>query len=143
DDKGAKIPYFVWDSVTWRVAQKGKAEWGHRYALINHAPGDAPEVLEARARKLRWAKKNLPELGARLEAQEQAAKTAPDSVCAARYLLRRRVPAFGKERLTLRIYPERQVEPKRQQWKGRKVDERISVRLGALGFRNLPDRLGV
>src|SRR5262249_51329739 len=37
DEKGAKIPYFVWDSITWRVARKGRADWGHRYALINHA----------------------------------------------------------------------------------------------------------
>jgi hypothetical protein len=143
DQKGAEIPYFVWDSVTWRVAQKGRVDWGHRYALINHAPGDAPEVLAARARKLQSTRKNLPELGAKLDAQEQAATKAPDSVCAALYLLRRRVPAFGKERLTLRIYPKKQVEPKRKQWKGKKVEERISVRQGALCFRDLPDRLRV
>src|SRR5260370_41717765 len=52
DAMGTEIPYFVWDSVTWRVAQAGRADWGHRYALINHAPGDAPEVVQARARKL-------------------------------------------------------------------------------------------
>jgi hypothetical protein len=152
DEKDAEIPYFVWDSVTWRVAQEGRADWGHRYALINHAPGDASEVLEARAQKLQWTKKKLPELGAKLEAEEKAAKQAPDSVCAAMYLLRHRVPAFGKDRLTLRIYPVRQVEPKRRQWVGRignpspndpKVDEPISVQQGALGFQNLPDRLGV
>src|SRR5207244_3454087 len=50
---------------------------------------------------------------------------------------------LGKERLTLRVYPKRQVEPKRQLWKGEKVDGRVAVRLGALGFRDLPDRLGV
>jgi hypothetical protein len=143
DDKGTEIPYFVWDSVAWRVALEGNAEWGHRYALINHAPGAAPAVREARAQKLQWTKKNLPDLGAKLEAQEQAAKKNPDSVCAALYLLRHRVPAFGKERLTLRIYRERQVEPQRRQWQGPKVDERISVGLGSLGFRNLPDRLAV
>jgi hypothetical protein len=91
DDKGAEVPYFVWDSVTWRVAREGRADWGHRYALINHAPGDAPEVLEARPCKLQETRKNLPELGAKLEAQEQAAAKAPDSVCAALYLLRHRV----------------------------------------------------
>jgi hypothetical protein len=143
DETGAEIPYFVWDSVTWRVAQEGRADWGNRYALMNHAPGEAPEVREARAQKLQWARKNLPELGAQLEAQEQAAKRAPDSVCAALYLLHHHVPAFGKERLALRIYPQRQVEPRRRQWQGQKVDTRISVDQGALSFRNLPDRLGV
>jgi hypothetical protein len=143
DDKGAEIPYFVWDSITWRVAQEGRADWGKRFALINHGPGDSTEVSEARARKLEATKKSLPELGAELEAQEQAAKKAPESVCAALYLLRHRVPAFDKERLTLRIYAEKQAEPKRQQWKGPKADERISVAQGALSFQNLPDRLGV
>src|SRR5262249_46791162 len=87
DEKGTEVPYFVWDFVTWRVAHEGRADWGYRYALINHAPGDAPEVLQARSQKLQWAKKNLPELGAKLEAREQAAKKAPDFVCAALYLL--------------------------------------------------------
>jgi hypothetical protein len=143
DEKGAEVPYFVWDSVSWRVAREGRADWGHRYALINHAPGDAPEVVEARGRKLQGAAKNLPELGAKLEAREQAAKKSPDSVCAAMYLLRRRVPAFGKDRLTLRTYDRKQVEPKRRRWEGQKVEERITVRQGALSFRDLPDRLGV
>jgi hypothetical protein len=143
DEQGGEIPYFVWDSVTWKVAREGRADWGHRYALINHAPGDAPEVLKARALKLQWARKNLPDLGAQLEAQEQAAKKAPESVCAAMYLLRHRVAAFGKERVTLRIYPKRQVEPKHQVWKGQKVDKRITVSQGALEFRDLPDRLAV
>jgi hypothetical protein len=143
DAKGEEVPFFVWDSVTWRVAQEGRADWGHRYALLNHAPGGAPEVVEARANKLQAAKKNLPELGAALEAREQAAKKAPDSVCAALYLLRRRMPAFGKERLTLRIYSKPQVEPKRRVWKGDKVDERVAVKQGELEFRDLPDRLAV
>jgi hypothetical protein len=143
DDKVAEVPYFVWDSVTWQVAREGRADWGHRYALINHAPGDAPEILDARARKLEWTKKNLPDLGAKLEAQDEAAKRAPDSVCAALYLLHHHVPAFGKERLTLRIYPDRQVEPKRRRWQGGKVEERVAVQQGALSFRDLPDRLGV
>src|SRR5262249_45531602 len=115
DEKGLELPYFVWDSVTWKVAQDGRADWGQRYALLNHGPGDAAEVREARAKKVEWAKKNLPEFGAKLEAQERAAQNAGDSVCAALYLLRRSVPAFGKDRVTLRIYPKRQVEPKRHQ----------------------------
>jgi hypothetical protein len=143
DDQGAEVPYFVWDSVTWQVAREGRADWGHRYALINHAPGDAPEVRDARAEKLRWAKKNLPEVGAKLEAQEEAARRAPDSVCAALYLLRHRVHPFGKERLTLRVFPDRQAEPKRRRWQGDKVEERVAVRQGELSFRDLPDRLGV
>jgi hypothetical protein len=143
DDKGAEVPSFVWDSVTWRTAQEGRVDWGRRYALINHGPGDAPEVREARAQKLQWARKNLPELGAKLEAQEQAARKAPDSVCAALYLLRHRVAPFGKDRLTLRIDPEKRGGPKPRVWQGPKVDERVTVQQGALEFRGLPDRLGV
>jgi hypothetical protein len=125
------------------VAREGRADWGKRYALLNHGPGDAPSVVEARARKLQWAKKNAPDLGARLEVQEQAARLAPDSVCAALYLLRYRAPAFGKERLTLRIFPAKQIEPKRRAWKGTTVGQRITVKQGELEFRDLPDRLGV
>jgi hypothetical protein len=147
DEKDVEIPYFVWDSVTWRVAQEGRADWGQRYALLNHAPGDAAEVVEARARKLEATRKTIPDLAAKLDAPEQAARKAPGSVCAALYLLRYRVPAFGKKRLTLRIYPEKQVEPKRQAWASRegkrpeKID--ISARQGDLEFRGLPDRLSV
>jgi hypothetical protein len=143
DDHGKEVPYFVWDATTWRVAREGRPDWGKRYALLNHGPGDAPSVVDARARKLQWAKKNSPELGAKLEAQEQAAQKAPDSVCAAMYLLRYRVPAFGKERLTLRIFADRQVEPKRRVWKGETVGDRVTVKQGTLEFRDLPDRLGV
>jgi hypothetical protein len=53
------------------------------------------------------------------------------------------VPAFGKERLTLRVYAGPQVEPKRRTWKGEKVEQRVSVTQGALEFRDLPDRLTV
>src|SRR5262249_49723917 len=63
DEKGTEIPYFVWDSVTWQVARNGRDDWGHRYALINHAPGDAPDALEGRAKKIEWAKQNIPEVG--------------------------------------------------------------------------------
>jgi hypothetical protein len=143
DDQGKEVPYFVWDAITWRVAREGRLNWGKRYALLNHGPGDAPSVVEARARKLQWANKKAPDLGARLEAQERAAQQAPDSVCAALYLLRHRVPAFGKERLTLRIFPQKQVEPKRRTWKGATVGERITIKQGVLEFRDLPDRLGV
>src|SRR5262249_17969529 len=59
DDKGKEVPYFVWDSVTWRVARDGRADWGKRYALLNHGPGGAVEVAEARARKLEAARKAL------------------------------------------------------------------------------------
>jgi hypothetical protein len=149
DDKGKEVPYFVWDAITWRVARDGRADWGKRFALLNHGPGDAPQVAAARAAKLDWTRKNLPELGARLDAQEQAINKAPDSVCAVLYLLRHRVPAFGKDHLALRIYPEKQVEPKRRQWRaeGRKppdkAEARVAVTQGALEFRDLPDRLAV
>jgi hypothetical protein len=143
DEKGEEVPYFVWDSITWRVVREGRADWGHRYALLNHAPGDAAEVIEARDMKLQAVKKALPEVGAALEAKEQVAKKSPDSVCAALYLVKHRIPAFGKERLTLRIYPKAQVEPKRRTLKGEKVDERTAVKQGDLEFRDLPDRLAI
>src|SRR5262249_16559191 len=130
DDRGKEVPSFVWDSITWGVARQGRADWGKRYALLNHGPGDSPEVLEARGRKLEATRKALPELAAELEAQEQAVAKAPDSVCAALYLLRYRVPAFGKERLTLRISPDKQVEPKRRTWKGSKLEQRVTVAQG-------------
>jgi glyoxylase-like metal-dependent hydrolase (beta-lactamase superfamily II) len=143
DEKDREIPYFVWDSVTWRVAREGRPDWGKCYALINHGPGAAAEVRAARVRKLEWTRKNLPELAARLEAQEQATAAAGDSLCAVLYLLRHPVPAFGKARLTLRVYSERQIAPRVRQWSGPKVEERLSVQQGALGFRDLPDRLRV
>jgi hypothetical protein len=143
DDKGKEIPYFVWDSISWRVAQEGRADWGKRYALLNHGPGESPQVTESRTKKLEAAKKNLPELGSKLDAQDQAAAKAPESVCAALYLLKYPVPAFGKDRLTLRIYPREQVEPKHHVWKGAKVEERFATAQGALELRGLPDQLGV
>src|SRR5262249_28129341 len=47
DDKGKEVHFFVQDSITWRVAREGRADWGQRYALLNHAPGNAPQVIEA------------------------------------------------------------------------------------------------
>jgi hypothetical protein len=143
DDQGGEIPYFVWDALTWEVAREGRPDWGRRYALINHAPGDSPEVSAARGEKLDWAKQDHPELGARLEAQDIAAKKEGNSVCAALYLLRRSVPALGKERLTLKVYPERQIDLERRQWKGQEIPERVSVQQGELAFQGLPDRLSV
>lgn len=143
DENGAEIPYFVWDSVTWKVAREGRADWGHRFALINHAAGDAPETLNARNEKLQWAKKNLPDLGARLEAQYNEEKQNGDSICAAMFVLHHSVPAMGKERISLRIYPKRQVEPGYRQFSGAKVGDRITVQQGELRFQGLPDRLSV
>jgi hypothetical protein len=60
DDKGAEISYFVWDSITWKVAQEGRADWGRRYALLNHAPGDAAEVVAARDQKLKMDQEEPP-----------------------------------------------------------------------------------
>ncbi|MBL7039448.1 MAG: hypothetical protein ISR77_12515 [Pirellulaceae bacterium] len=143
DEKGAEVPYFVWDSTTWEVAREGRADWGRRYALVNHAPGCAPGVLAARGRKLQWAKENVPELGAKLEAQDEAAKLAGQSVCAALYVLRHQTPPYAKERLTLRVYPTHQVAPKVQKWQGQKVDEPVSIKQGELCFRDLPNRVSV
>jgi hypothetical protein len=29
DAKENEVPYFVWDSITWRVAREGRAEWAN------------------------------------------------------------------------------------------------------------------
>ena len=143
DQTGVEIPYFVWDAISWRVAREGREDWGKRFALINHAPGDAPEAVMARGEKLQWAKKNLPELGAKLEARDQAATRNPDSMCAVIYLLRHHVSAFGKERLTLRVFATPQVQPENQQWNGQKVEQRISIQQGDLALNGLPDGAAV
>jgi hypothetical protein len=143
DEAGKEVPYFVWDSVSWRVAREGREDWGKRFALINHAPGDAPEARKARAQKIEWAKARLPELAAKLEAEDQAAERNPDSMCAVMYLLRYHVPAFGKPRLTMRIFPTAQFQPDQKEWKGAKVEERVSIRQGDLEMSGLPDRTTV
>src|SRR5262249_12405953 len=88
DQKGKEVPYFVWDSLTWRTAREGRADWGHRFALLGHYPGASPDAEEVRARRLEEARRQLPELGAKLAAREQAAAKFGDSVCAALYLVR-------------------------------------------------------
>src|SRR5262245_36122260 len=104
DDQGRKVAHFVWDSLTWQEAREGPTQWGGqgRYALLNHAAGDVPGVTEARNRRIEWAEKNIPEIGARLRAQEKAARQHGGSVCAAVYLLKYSVEPFGKARLTLK-----------------------------------------
>ncbi len=143
DERGGEIPYFVWDSITWNVAREGRPEWGQRYAMLNHAAGDTAEVAAARGEKIAWAKKNLPEVGTRLEAQDEVAKKSGESVCSVMYLLRYEVPAFGKQRITLRMDSERPVKPERRHWQGREVTERVAVEQGGLNFQGLPDRLSV
>jgi len=143
DSAGAEIPYFVWDSVSWRIAREGREDWGKRFALINHAPGDAPEALNARTQKLEWAKTSLPALGAKLEAADQAAAANPDSMCAVMYLLRRGVSPFAKEKLTMRVFKSRQVQPEHQEWNGKNIGQRVSVEQGDLVFGGLPDTLTV
>jgi hypothetical protein len=143
DQRGKEVPYFVWDWVTWKVAREGRADWGHRYALLNHHPGDAPEALHMRPRRLAAARQQLPQLGAALATQDEAAKRSGDSVCAALYLVRHRVPAFGKDRLTLRCYPTRQTEPRQQKVEGQRVTERLTAAAGALVLDHLPDRPAV
>jgi len=143
DQAGAEIPYFVWDSVSWQVAREGREDWGKRFALINHAPGDAPEALHARAQKLQWAKTGLPALGAKLEAQDAAAAQHPDSMCAVMYLLRYHLPAFGKERVKMRLLSAAQPPPAHQQWKGSKVEERVAIQQGGLTLSGLPDQAAI
>ena len=104
DDQGRKVEHFVWDSLTWREAREGPAQWGGkgRYALLNPASGDVPGVTEARNARIEWAEKNNPEIGAKLRAQDEAARQNGGSVCAALYLLKYSVEPFGKARLTLK-----------------------------------------
>src|SRR5262249_5550196 len=52
-------------------------------------------------------------------------------------------PAFGKQRVTMRMYGKRQVEPELRQRKYQKVELRHSVQQGPMILRNLPDQLGV
>jgi hypothetical protein len=40
DNAGKEVPFFVWDSITWKVAREGRSDCGHRFALLNHGPGD-------------------------------------------------------------------------------------------------------
>src|SRR5215471_13084615 len=143
DDAGAEIPYFVWDSLTWRVAREGRSDWGRRYAQLNHAAGDSDAVSAARGEKIAWANQHMPALGTQLAAQDEAAKKAGESVCAAMYLLRYRVPAFGKRRVVLRIFDQSQVKPNRLAWQGPNVSERVAVNQGDLSLRGLPDQLSV
>ena len=143
DGHGAEVPHFVWDSVTWRVAREGREDWGRRFALLNHAAGDAPETRAARGEKLVWAKTFLGALGDRMEVEDSAAKRNGDSICAAMYLLKRSVPAMGKERLTLRIDPERKDGPKRHKVAGMGVAERVGTQQGELRLDGLPDQLRV
>jgi hypothetical protein len=104
DDQGRKVPHFVWDSLTWREAREGPTQWGGqgRYALLNPASGDVPGVTEARSERIEWAEKNVPEIGVKLRAQEDAARQHGGSVCAALYILKYSVEPFGKARLTLK-----------------------------------------
>jgi hypothetical protein len=142
-DDGTEIPYFVWDSVTWHVAAAGRDDWGQRYALLNHAPGDDPGVRSARDRKIAWALAQALALGRKLAAGRAAAARAGDSVCAALYLLQHSAPPFGKERITLRIYRTRQIEPTRTVWTEQDRARPIAVVQGELGFHDLPDRLRI
>jgi len=143
DEAGAEIPFFVWDSVSWRVAREGREDWGKRFALIQHAPGDAPEAIAARQKKLEWAKASLPALGAKLAAEDAASERTPDSVCAAIYLLRFRVPPFGKVRIHMQMLATPKATPERQEWHGNKVEQRVAIACGDLAFRGLPDQMTV
>lgn len=143
DEHGVDVPYFVWDAVGWGVARNGRADWGKRYALLNHGPGNDPVAVLARDEKLAWAAEHMPQVGAKLAAQERAAEQNPKSVCAAMYLLRRSVPAFGKQKLTLQIHDKPQVAVERKEWKEAEVRERVKVAQGDLSFDGLPDHLNI
>jgi hypothetical protein len=113
DEAGDNVSYFVWDSMTWGVARNGREDWGHRFAALNHHPGDAPAALQMRPHRLALAQEQFPELGRMLAARDEASQQWSDSVCAALYLVRHRVPPLGKSKLTMRVYARRQFEPER------------------------------
>jgi hypothetical protein len=141
DSRGAEVPCFVWDSVTWEVARQGRPHWGRRYAILNHHPGHAPEALHMRRRRLDAAQQQLPELGSALAARDEAAGQWGDSVCAAIYLVRHRVPPFGKDKLTLRVYRTPQTAPSRRSVAGERVAQRLTAAAGELALDDLPDRI--
>src|SRR5262245_46448991 len=99
DPKGKEIEYFVWDSVDWQTAREGRPDWGGQYALLQHYPGNDPAVKKARAEKLAWARKFMPDEGAELEAVEQAARKSPKSPCVVLYLLGYRAAAYAKDQI--------------------------------------------
>ena len=99
DSQGNEAPYYVWDSLTWKTAREGRPDWGKRYAALNHHPGNAPEALRMREHRLESARQFMPDLHAALAERDAAAKRPGDSVCAALYLVRHAVPAFGKDHL--------------------------------------------
>jgi len=143
DQQGKEVSYFVWDSLTWKTAREGRADWGHRYVVLNHHPGNAPEALQMRPGRLELAKLQLPELGAALAAQDEASRQSGDSVCAALYLLRHGVPAFGRENLTLCAYPTRQTDPRCRKLEAKRVEKRLTAAAGGLVLENIPDRPAV
>jgi hypothetical protein len=143
DLRGQEVPYFVWDSITWQVAREGRQDWGHRYALLNHHPGDSPAARQMRPRRIAAAMQQMPELGAALAAGDEAARRHGDSVCAALYLVRHSVPPLGKDKLTLRIDPSRRVEATHRTLEAPRVAQRLTAAAGELELEGLPDRLSV
>jgi hypothetical protein len=141
DDAGTEVPYFVWDSITWQVAREGREDWAHQYPLTNHYPGKDPEIAAARQRKVAWAKEQLPALGAKLAARDEAAAKHGTSVCAVLYLLRYHVAPLGKEKLTLKIYLDRQIETSSNRWTHESTKRSIAAQQGELKFGGLPGGL--
>ncbi len=129
--------------MTWGDAREGRKDWGGRYAPLNHAPGNSHDVLAARTAKIDWATENYLSLGTVLSGQDNLSRQKSTSVCSVLYLLRRTVPSFGKDRLTLQIHPLRQVEPTRQSWRSGENQVRVEVAQGDLKFQGLPDCLTV
>src|SRR5262245_9501537 len=107
--KGKEVPYHVWDSVDWQTAHEGRADWGKQYPLLQHYPGNDPNIKKARAEKLTWAKKFLPAEAAELEALEEGARKSPRAPSVVLYLLRYKAAPYAKDRLTMKIYAKPQV----------------------------------
>jgi hypothetical protein len=136
DAKGKEVPYHVWDAVDWQTAQEGRADWGKQYPVLQHYPGNDPNVKKARTEKLAWAKKFMPAEAAEMEAIEQAAREAPRSPCVVLYLLRYRAAPYAKDRLTLKIYAKRQVVPEVQEFTNQDKD----VTVGSLTLQGFPSQ---
>lgn len=140
---GTEVPYFVWESVTWKVARDGRADWGQRFALLNHHPGDAPEARQMRRLRLEAAQRMAPELGVVLSARDVASQQFGDSICSALYLVRHQVPSLGKDKLALRIFPNRQIEPLQKRLEQDHVERRLVAKAGELLLHDLPDHISL
>jgi hypothetical protein len=93
-----------------------------------------------RAHRLAAAKEQLPQLGAMLNAQDEASGQYEDSLCAALYLLRYKVRQFGRDKLSLHTFQSRQVEPQQQLVQAIGIGQHLAANAGELSVDHLPSK---